>query len=187
MTRILGRLASGRILGVTFVAVVVLQILVAVGIPKWLAGYAGSLNMFALDRPDHLDYGAALVQYGPQDRQKVVNAHLTWDVAIPAIYVLFFLSAFGLLARGDPPHRGLWTLAGGVAALAGVADIIENAGIITFLISNSVIGWLAWATAIATDLKWGLIVVAAGALSFGAGRCITAEARSHGVVARSSS
>lgn len=52
MTGILGRLASGRLMAGALVVVLVSQIVVIAGLPDRLAsefGYAGSLQMFALD------------------------------------------------------------------------------------------------------------------------------------------
>ena len=107
------------------VAAVLAGLIVVVQLPDRMArrrGYTGAPGMFALDRNFQPGRTHQLLSaYGDVGRRELITAHLVFDLPFLVAYTAFLA---GVLARSDRPERVVLPLA------AGVADVLEDAGII---------------------------------------------------------
>src|SRR5258708_18749272 len=154
-------IANRKVLFSTMVLFVGMELCFRIGGPDRLAsnaGYKGAIQMFALDPNVPLIHYQAPYQmidsYGDIGRKQVVVSHLLFDFVFPVIYVLLFVSAFGLLGRALVSSASRWSHVGvAVATTAGVADWAENVGILAMASSvQNRRGWVIQETTVSTDL-----------------------------------
>ena len=141
-----------------------LTLLFLLKVPDKLAramGYTGEQTVGALDEHPYTPEASyqLLSDYGEAGRRATILVHLLFDMLYPVSYALFFSSSFTLLGESTEPFPRLWRRAAVLPWLAGCADLLENAGIITMARSYPAQKrLLARLTSVATRLKWGLII-----------------------------
>ena len=124
-------------------------------------GYTGEQTVFALDVHPYTPEATyeLLSEYGEAGRRATILAHLLFDTVNPVSYTLFFSSFFTLLGHSTGIFPRLWRWAAVLPWLAGCADLLENAGIITMARSYPTQRrLLARLTSVATWLKQGIFI-----------------------------
>lgn len=134
-------------------------------------GYPGPLRMFALDTSrDSAASRTLLATYGEVGRRQVILAHLIFDFAFPIVYtgsLLGFLASVGL---HFPQFLRPWAVMRILPLGAGMADVLENLGIIAMAAAYPrALKPLSWVTTAFTTIKFSFLVVSGVLLVIGIG------------------
>ncbi len=168
MMSVLKRLATQRTCWISGSVFWLLTLLFWIKLPNKLArgmGYTGEQDVFALDgailSPPETTY-TLLSNYGETGRRATIVAHLLFDLIYPVSYVLFFSSSLSLTWQRMLRPTSSWRWLPILPWLAGLADCLENAGIITMALAYpSRLRLVARITGISTLLKFVFFVSSA--------------------------
>lgn len=133
---------------------------------KATSGGAGPIDLLLFYTPEKV-YGM-IASYGEELRASYSIFELTYDIAYPIAYTLFFgLAITWLFQRGFSANSNIHKY-NVVPFGAWLTDLFENLGIVWMLsIFPSTPALLAWVTAIFTLLKWLFILPTALLLLYG--------------------